>query len=288
MVEHFAKRDKVFKVIQTKWQSIERAVDILKIYYLTTKELQRIDFTLSDFYGRLIVIRETLKTYLNTADQLDNLAQYLQIELNTRTPLLMKNPLMICAVFLDRRFSSELTTDEKVLAMRALVKLWEEIRSDNSNNNNRAENNNEMLNTVNSENVLEHYFNSKGVKLTTAVIDNNNEPNYNLTNTEMFENFQNFDEKVGRQPANVNTVDFWEQHKTVYPEIYLLSTIINAVPPTQTKTERCFSELNFVYDEKRSQISLVLLEQILLIRLNKDLVLTIFDEDLGKKNKKVK
>lgn len=99
VVEHFAKRDKLFKMIQTKWQSIEQAVDILKMFYLMTKELQRINFTLSDFYGRLIVIKESLKIYLNTADQLDNLAQYLQTELNSRTPLLMKNTLMICAVF---------------------------------------------------------------------------------------------------------------------------------------------------------------------------------------------
>lgn len=165
--------------------------------------------------------------------------------------------------------------------MRALVKLWEKIRTDNINNNNRAENDNDILNSADSESVLEQYFNSKGVKLTTPIINNNNEPNYRLTNTGMFETLQNFDEKVGRQPANVNTVDFWEQHKSVYPEIYLLSTIINAVPPTQTKTEGCFSELNFIYDDKRSQLSLVLLEQILLSRLNKDLVLTIFDEDLG-------
>lgn len=250
------------------------------MFYLATKELQRINYTLSDFYGQLIAIRENLKAYSNTAVQTNDLAAYLLTGLNGRLPLLLKNPLMVCAVFLDRRFSSELNTDEKVFALRALVKLWEGIRSEYSQNNNSIENNT-SFEFKHKDNVLENYFNAKGIEV---MVDNlNNTPNYMLTNVAMFDTLRNFDEKVGRQPTNKNVLEFWEQNKTKFPEIYLLSAIINAVPPTQTTTERCFSGLNFIYDNKRSNLSLILLEQILLIRLNKDLVSTILAEDLEKK-----
>lgn len=122
----------------------------------------------------------------------------------------------------------------------------------------------------------------------TPADSQNGEPNYSLSNTVMYNILHSFDEKVGRQPVNKNVFEFWKDQKFVYPEIYLLATIINAIPPTQATTERCFSSLSFIFDEKRTQLSLILLEQILLIRLNKDLIKTIFDEDLAAIGNKTK
>lgn len=247
------------------------------MFFVTTKQLQRMDFTLSDFYGYLLVLRENLKKYLNDFEQTSNLANCLQTELNYRLPVLIKNPLMLCVVFLDRRYSSELSKEEKELAIRSLIKLWEEIKSDRiTNDKDIARNEDESVSFEFSNNasVLEEYFGSKGVELMTPDDSNNGEPNFNLSNSVMYTILSNFDEKVGRQ------IDFWGEHKRVLPEVYLLSNIINAVSPSQTSTERCFSSLNFIYDDRRTKLSLVLLEQILLIRLNKDLVSTVFIEDL--------
>lgn len=288
MVDHFAKKERLFEIIQTKWPIIEEAVKILKMFFFTTKELQRIDFTLSDFYGYLLALKENLKNYLNQASQISDLAICLRTELNTRLPMLNKNPLMLCAIFLDRRYSSELSTDEKSFAIRTLLKMWEEVRLEH-NNNDIIENDdnivlyiygNESFQFGDNASVLEAYFNSKGVELMTSANNcNNGDINHSLSNAAMYNILRNFDEKVGRQQTNKKVLEFWQEQKFVFPEIYLLSTIINAVPPTQVTTERCFSALNFIFDEKRTELSLVLLEQILLIRLNKDLVSTIFAED---------
>lgn len=73
MVNHFAKEEKEFKIVQTKWPLIEEAVKVLKMFFLTTKELQRVDFTLSDFYGHLLALKENIKSYLNNAPQMSDL-----------------------------------------------------------------------------------------------------------------------------------------------------------------------------------------------------------------------
>lgn len=280
-----------FKIIQSKWPVIEEAVQLLKLFFFTTKQLQRINFTLSDFYGHLLALKENVKIFLDKNRPISNLAICLQTEFNRRLPMLNKNPLMICAVFLDRRYSSELNTDEKALAIRTLAKLWEDFRSERENNNssnNNENGDNESFQFAKNADVLESYFTSKGVQLMVPTCTNNGEPNYSISNAEMINILQFFDEKEGRQQTSKNLLDYWQEQKTIYPEIYMLSTVINAVPPTQASTERCFSSLNFIFDTKRYKLSLTLLEQILLIRLNKDLLLKIFAEDLESiKNKEI-
>lgn len=187
---------------------------------------------------------------------------------------------MLCAVFLDRRYSTELGSEERALAIRTLVKLWEQIRSEHGNNSNIENCDSDSFTFADTASVLEAYFNSKGVDLMASTSSNNKEPNLCISNASMINMLHMFDEKEGRQQTTKNVLEYWEEEKGVYPEIYLLSTIINAVPPTQATTERCFSTLNFIYDDKRTRLSLILLEQILLMRLNKDLVLSIFAEDL--------
>lgn len=287
IVDHFAKKERLFAIIQSKWTLIEEAVRVLKMFFLMTKELQRIDFTLSDFYGYLIAVRENLQNYLNNIPQTSTLATCLQTELNKRLPMLNKNPVMLCAVFLDRRYSSELNKDEKALAIRTLLKIWDEMRELHKNDNSVGNDMNDSFQFADNASVLEAYFNSKGVGLMVPANSKDGKPNYSLSNADMYENLQNFDEKFGRQPTTKNVLEFWKEQKIVYPEIYSLSTVINAIPPTQATTERCFSSLNFIFDEKRTKLSMVLLEQILLIRLNVDIVLEIFKEDLEIiKNKK--
>ncbi|CAK9296366.1 unnamed protein product [Gordionus sp. m RMFG-2023] len=54
-----------------------------------------------------------------------------------------------------------------------------------------------------------------------------------------------------------------------HPELYILSKILFAVPATQVSVERSFSHLKFILSPHRSRMSEQLLEDIMLIRLNK-------------------
>lgn len=282
IIDYFALKERIFQVVQQHWTEIEEGVQVLKIFYVTTKALQRVDFTLSDFYGYLIVLKENIKQFLQNAEQQTNLATCLQSELINRMPMLMKNPMMICAVFLDRRYSSELNPDEKVFAIRTLIKIWEQIRSDEIKMNENSEMDGDIeFKFPDNASVLEQYFSSKGVDLEDKNETINGRANFSINNARMYDILEQFDKNVGRQHATKGVLEYWEEKKAIFPEIYLLSTVINAIPPTQATTERCFSSLNFIYDEKRTRLSLTLLEQILLIRLNKDMVFDIFEEDLN-------
>lgn len=220
--------------------------------------------------------------------QKTNLATSLQTELMKRMNMITKNPMMVCAVFLDRRYSSELKTEEKSFAIMTLMKIWNQIRSEHTENmdtsiDDSGDNDGigaQQFEYRNNDSVLEDYFSFKGVGLDSHIQLKNDKPNFSMCGAEIYDILVDFDSKTGRQPTSKNVIEYWEEQKLNYPEIYLLSTIINAIPPTQASTERCFSSLNFIYDEKRSSLSLILLEQILIIRLNRELVLQIFSDDL--------
>lgn len=227
-------------------------------------------------YGYLIAVRENLKKYLNHLQPTSNLAACLANELTERMAMITKNPMMICAVFFDRRYSSELNRNEKELAIRSFVKIWEQIRLETAKNGDISENNKEFE-FLDNTTVLEEYFCSKDVELMRP---ENKLPNCSMSNAELINILAHFDETIGRQHAKKNVIEFWEDQKYIFPELYLLSTIINAIPPTQASTERCFSTLDFIYNEKRTRLSLKLLEQILMIKLNKGLVESIFFQQL--------
>lgn len=88
------------------------------------------------------------------------------------------------------------------------------------------------------------------------------------------EKLKSFDEdyyayKKGAQ----HTIDFWQQPniKKRYPELYQLSVLVNAVPVTQVTVERAFSIVAFILSSRRCKLSEKTLNDILLIRLNKQL-----------------
>lgn len=190
VVTHFAKTERVFKAVGENFSIIEEAVRVLKMFFITTKALQQVDSTLSDFYGYLLVLKENLKNYLESVTQVSNLADCLQTELESRLPMLVKNPLMLCAIFLDRRYSTELSRDEKELAVRTLIKIWEEIKtergakqSDINTNNNDIQ---QPFEFADNNSVLEAYFRTKGVELVAASQSSNGEANFELSNAEMY------------------------------------------------------------------------------------------------------
>lgn len=282
IIDHFAANEAVFKMVKTKWPVIVEAVCILKMFYVTTKALQEPNFTLSDFFGYLLVVQVKLRECEKDSSRVSNLATFLQTELTLRLPMLTKNPLMLCAIFLDRRFSSELSTDERALAIKTLVDIWAKERVEKEDL--IDQNNEQASESENIASVLEAYFCSKGVELmnlpTTTNQSDDSEPNFAITNIQMHMKLDQFDKQIGRQHPTKSVLQFWEEQKLSSPEIYHLSTIINAIPSTQAPVESYFSTLDFVYDEHRTRLSLPLLEQILLIKLNKEMVQGIFWKQL--------
>lgn len=72
------------------------------------------------------------------------------------------------------------------------------------------------------------------------------------------------------EPIQTPVLDFWKRMKLQLPELYKLSTVVMAIPPTQTTVERAFSALAMVLTSRRTRIGDEILQSILLVRFNKN------------------
>lgn len=102
-------------------------IAILNTIHKTTILLQRADVTLSDYFGASIEMREKLKRWVRKNDRRTDLAECLLAELTTRKPQMLQNEAMVCAVYLDRRFSNELAESEKNFARVAMNKIYKRL-----------------------------------------------------------------------------------------------------------------------------------------------------------------
>lgn len=64
----------------------------------------------------------------------------------------------------------------------------------------------------------------------------------------------------------------WEDKQRSDPELYLLATMVLSIPPTQTTVERAFSSLPIILNSHRTRIGDTTIQNILLVRLNRDLI----------------
>lgn len=73
-----------------------------------------------------------------------------------------------------------------------------------------------------------------------------------------------------REPLTTPVFDYWRKNMETKPELYKLATVIHSVPPTQTSVERAFSAMALILNPLKTRLSDKNLENMLLIRLNRE------------------
>lgn len=76
--------------------------------------------------------------------------------------------------------------------------------------------------------------------------------------------------KIPRIQKKENLLHYWESRKDLFPELYTLSNIVHAVPMTQVSVERLFSSMKFILSDLRTNLSHDILDDILIVRSNKE------------------
>lgn len=206
---------------------------------------------------------------LEKNSQTTNLAECLVTALNDRKHQLLDNNIMVMCLFLDRRFSSEQTRSDIDLAKMTLLRLYRRHEKLMANEQ-QSHDTTSLLDTT--DNCLEDYFGDFGT--TTQDMQRR-------TDAELLEIFSKFEvEEQTRLHSKTAVMEYWESMKTKYPELYLHTLIVFAVPPTQCLIERNFSTLALAFNKKRYNLKQQTLEGIMNISLNRDIFYDVCEEHI--------
>lgn len=125
-VERQTKRDplnpKISNLSSGDWETIAHIVDVLAIPHEITVKLQRVNYTLSDFYGQYLVMENDIESKISENNS--DLARNIFNELNFYKGRLLVNPMLICSIFLDPRFVRTMTATQKTFAVSKLTEIW--------------------------------------------------------------------------------------------------------------------------------------------------------------------
>lgn len=106
-----------FELSEDEWEDVMCLISILSPFDKYTKKLQSETVTLSDFFGFWTMIR------IKLAKSVDDFSQKLLFEMNKKQEMLMENPAMVSAIYLDPRYQRGIK-DKRPLAIQFLVNLF--------------------------------------------------------------------------------------------------------------------------------------------------------------------
>lgn len=303
-IEHL-KSNKGCQLLLRKWNVVIELVKVLKSAYLATVSLQNPTFTLTDFFGCVKVLEIKLKQHITKPNRKTNLAACLTSTIKIRMEKLLQTPMMVCAMYLDPRYNCELKDDPNkiITAKLTLLNLWERLQKIKAKNT-KSVDSNQLNFTVESigSNVsdlsegniesylaeLDKHYADKGVQSTAETVEREISTKSKDEMMSAFQSFENFI-SPSRSKSSECVFKFWLDHKTKLlhgEELCQLASAIFGIPPTQAAVERLFSALNFIFTDRRYNLSQELLENILLMHTNKISVLKIFDEHLEREESK--
>lgn len=241
-----------------EWSLVSETTSILIIFNVYATKLQSTITTLSDFYGFWMILR----IKLSKADNL--FSQNLLQEMDKYQDWLMENPILLASLYLDPRYQRGLK-DKKSLAIDFLLDLYaRQMRIKNMNNSARSttvvEEANDEIDSSSFED-LENYLQACQANVLFNEVQELSDRNVEVKT--LLDQFWNV-----RAPLQTSVLDFWETNKINRPELYELACILNAIPPTQSTVERCFSMLALTLTSRRVRLGDDCLQNIMLVKLN--------------------
>lgn len=248
---------------KTKWNTIQNIITILGPFNKYSKKLQSETATLSDFFGYWTMLR----IKVSKAD--DELSKNLLTQMDKYHDLLMKNPTLIAAVYLDPRYQRGIGVN-KHMAVTYLADLFEKIIEVEAYHDES-----DTFETIEESNEKEGSYEELGQYLDACDsvygVNRTSESSIPKEKEKITTILNDFHGKV-QLPLTASVWGFWKENKDIYRELYKLASIVMAMPPTQTVVERIFSVLALVLTSHRTRLGDETLENILVVRLNSNLL----------------
>lgn len=274
-VDMMAISNSSFEIEEDDWKKIENLRDTMKCCYYFTKKTQAQQMTMSDFYSEWI----TLKLSLKKKVECDFAAGIVQC-MEERETDLFQNPTILAALFLDARYRLLLKDKplEKHTAITHLTLLWKRVQGP------KPSTITDVPNETAQSNKNTKKQQERCDELDTLLTSLDNAPSDSCNQStcdQIVAVLQKFDvemNSVKREERKRHAMDFWEENKYKYNEIYILAKIIFAAAPTEVSVECCFSGLTFILNKYRYNLSDENLNNILFIRLNEKVFNDVADQ----------
>lgn len=204
------------------------------------------------------------------------LASHLLNALKTRNESIFGNPLMSSALYLDPRFHMVITSnqDKTKIATQNILKIGRRLEFLRC----QGQNESWIQNANNSDENLSFEFDEDGAM---AGHQNQSAPgpqtstSSRIIDIEFIESFQ-----PDPMPVGTSILEYWESKKEDNFALYQIAMAIHSVPPTEVQIERDFSSLGFIFSDRRTALTHVRLEDIMLNFLNKELYHTVSELQL--------
>jgi hypothetical protein len=219
-----------------------------------------------------------LKSCLISVKNMDNnFAKIFSPIFEKRAQDLLSEPSILASVFFDARFSCLLRTAERDVAVKYIISLnryfVDEIGFPTNSYNNQGPvascktgdkiSGQLKGNSDNLDDILDGLINE-------SMESTEEEPLQNLDLEIVLSKFSRV-----QLLRSTNIFEFWENVGSLkeheFHSLYNLATTCLALPVTQVSVERCFSTLKFILNDLRYNIDDGILEDILLVNLNKNL-----------------
>lgn len=273
--EYFAGEGEIlFQILISQGPKLIEIKDILKIAADATVMIQNENFTLSDFFCIWMRMEVRLERLRKNVIQCTNFANIFKQKLDERKRSVLKHPTMLSAIYLDPRLQEELNDNEICIAKTTLANLHQRVIDLESNYvTNTGDEGGGKQNTS-----LEEYFAEKRQQKATE-----NNACERSKFMQLLDSFRFSVNVADTRIVNENSIIyFWEMRKTSNKKLYDVARVIYGIPPSQATIERSFSTLSFVFNEKRGRLAQQTLENILLIKLNKDIAASVNENDMKK------
>lgn len=249
---------------ESEWEYVSELVKTLHIFNIQTLKLQREQCTLSDFFGywTKIVLKLSKKDDAFSIDLLN--------KMNYWRDRLLENAAMLGAIYLDPRYQRGLTAEQKNTAISFLKTLFSKIMAverEEQNGNGGISNIDQQNDSNESDLSLEMEQFLDAISGEHAAPSITHPTMNNAINIDKI--LREFDHQ--REPHNISVLEFWEKNKSIHPILYKLSSTVYTIPPTQTSVERNFSAFALVLTSLRTRLGDAILENILIIKTNKEI-----------------
>ncbi|CAK9297482.1 unnamed protein product [Gordionus sp. m RMFG-2023] len=242
------------------WDRIQTYLTVLSPANTCTIKLQEKSCTIGDFFKLWLECKLDLEEINN------EFSNDLIKCLDNRQKYLFDNNVFRSGIYMDPRFNYQNgiypSEYDKLQARDHLMSTWRQIQIFNKPKDNQSLIGSPVIPISSKKTRLDLYLERESA------------------NAPIYQNIESIDMKTKingliygqKLPSDQNILQYWQSKKYQDPELYTLSRVVLAAPCSQVSVERSFSALGLIVTPLRTRLDKSTLNDILLIKLNKNLL----------------